>query len=71
MRKGQHLFNEIVKECQLDSAEHNMMIKNSMGNLIGSKTFEYPYYNLHSILFNMTDVEFDRIMSKLQKVKNE
>lgn len=66
IRKGQHLFNEIAKKHKLLSATHSMMIQNSNGNITDSKSFEYPYYNLHQILFYMDDKEFNEIMESLK-----
>lgn len=52
-RKGQHLFNEIANKRNL------LNHKCENGDNI------FPYYNLHQILFYMTDQEFDDIMSTL------
>lgn len=49
LRKGQHLFNEIAKQNIL--REHKCT------------DWTYPYYNLHQILFYMTDADFDKIMA--------
>lgn len=53
-RKGQHLFNQIAKEHSL----HDHKCPHS-GEI-------YPYFNLHQILFYMSDVEYD----KLTEMKN-
>jgi len=58
-RKGQHLFNEISKKHELLSHQCTMN---------GSDMF--PYYNLHQILFYMTDKEFDKMMSTLPNSKS-
>ena len=60
-RKGQHLFNQISKKYQLNSASHTCL-----DEVHGPQTFDYPYYNLHQILFNLTDLEFDKIMESLK-----
>lgn len=54
LRKGQHLFNEISKKYKLKSqiCEHG----------------EFPYYDLHQVLFYMEDKEYDEIMNpKIQR----
>ena len=54
LRKGQHLFNEITKRHELLSHQCSM-----------KGTDMFPYYNLHQIIFYMTDNEFDSIMTSL------
>ncbi len=67
LRKGQHLFNEIAKKHELISTSITITV-HSAKEYPESKTQEFPYYNLHKILFYMTDKEFDSIMTKLSNV---
>jgi len=52
LRKGQNLFNQIAKKYELKS--HVCHDENNIT--------QYPYYNLHQILFYMTDAEFIEMM---------
>lgn len=58
LRKGQYLFNEIAKTHEL--ADHKCPASAEL----------YPYYNLHQILFYMSDEEFDKMMNKFEEKKN-
>lgn len=62
-RKGQHLFNEIAKRHKLTSWQTSVR---EIGNDKNYRSMpnEFLYVELHSILFNMTDKEFDDIMEK-------
>ena len=55
LRKGQHLFNRIAETHEL--GDHRCTMN-------GLDLF--PYYNLHQVLYYMSDEEFDSIMKGLQ-----
>lgn len=69
LRKGQHLFNEISKMNLLQSSIVQI-VENSGSDNPKIKNLEFPYYNLHQILFYMNDSEFNKIMSTLQNYSN-
>ena len=56
LRKGQHLFNEIAKN-------HNLQDHKCKNDPTADPI---PYYNLHQILFYMDDKEFDKIMRSIK-----
>ena len=70
-RKGQHLFNEIAKKNKLTSWEVGIR-EIGMGK-ISYRTMptNFLYVELHQILFNMTDSEFDEIMSSINISQKE
>ena len=53
-RKGQWLFNKI--------AERDILLDHKCENCDNM----FPYYNLHQVLFYMSDETFDEIMQGLQ-----
>jgi len=57
-RKGQWLFNKI--------AERNILLDHKCEN----STNMFPYYNLHQVLFYMSDETFDEIMKGLQSMND-
>lgn len=57
LRKGQHLFNEIAKKHKL--SDHQCKAED--GHIE-----QYPYHNLHQVLFYMDDKEFDEIMESIK-----
>ena len=64
-RKGQHLFNEIAKRHKLTSWTVGIR---EIGNTSSYRVVpsDFLYVELHQILFNMTDKEFDEIMNEKQ-----
>lgn len=61
LRKGQHLFNEIAKVYHL--IDFQGVASDKEGNPIDDALVaSLPYVNLHQILFNMSDSEFDDMM---------
>ena len=64
-RKGQWLFNKIAEKHTL--LDHKCTMNKDRLDL-------FPYYNLHQVLFYMSDETFDEIMQGLhsfQKVEDE
>lgn len=51
LRKGQAFFNALATKHKLSNHKCE-----STGDL-------FPYYNLHQVLFYMTDKEFDEVMT--------
>ena len=66
LRKGQHLFNEIANKHELLSSVIHITNYDAKENPT-KQTMDFPYYNLHKILYYISDKEFDDIMTKIIK----
>ena len=64
LRKGQHLFNKIAEKHELLSSVIHITNYDAKENP-SKQTMDFPYYNLHKILYYMSDKEFDSMMTSL------
>lgn len=61
-RKGQRFFNNIARCFKLLDVSHTVVISDSVGKTVDPKVFIYPYHNLHHIIYNLSDKQFDEMM---------